>query len=157
MIDEDALIREGMLGLLRGWGCEAVRADTDDRGSAALEELGRRPDAIISDYRLQKGRTGIEAIERLRSVYGPNLPALLISGDTAPEPLRDATASGIHLLHKPVQPMNLRALLSRILKSNAAAGTSDRPRTLSADRRKSPARLPTAMTASVRFVTFTRF
>jgi hypothetical protein len=38
-----------------------------------------------------------------------------VSGDTAPERLREAGAHGYHLLHKPVPPMALRALLNRHL------------------------------------------
>jgi hypothetical protein len=45
---------------------------------------------------------------------------VLISGDTAPERLREARASGYHLLHKPVQPAKLRALLIHLL---AGSGT----------------------------------
>jgi hypothetical protein len=43
--------------------------------------------------------------------------AFVMSGDTAPEQLREAQESGRHLLHKPVQPMILRAMMSRFLKS----------------------------------------
>ena len=41
------------------------------------------------------------------------IPAFLISGDTAPERLRDASESALHLLHKPVPPMRLRAMLNQ--------------------------------------------
>jgi hypothetical protein len=37
--------------------------------------------------------------------------------DLAPERLREAQESGHHLLHKPEQPMTLRAMVSRTLKS----------------------------------------
>jgi signal transduction histidine kinase/CheY-like chemotaxis protein len=130
MIDDDVLVRDGMRGLLQGWGCEPVMADSADTALDLLARLGRRPDAIISDFRLQGGRTGIEAIARLRGVYGAGLPAFLVSGDTAPEPLRAATVSGNHLLHKPVQPIRLRALLSQVLKAGARrvpTGATDGP------------------------------
>ena len=51
------------------------------------------------------------------------IPAFLISGDTDPERLRDARAGGYHLLHKPVRPMALRAMVSQLLKQQASAGT----------------------------------
>ena len=79
------------------------------------------PDLIISDLRLADGRTGIETIERLRRELGAAVPAFLISGDTAPEPVRDARASGYHLLHKPVVPMRLRAMLNQLLKPSGVA------------------------------------
>ena len=40
-----------------------------------------------------------------------------MSGDTAPERLREAQESGYHLLHKPVRPMRLRAMLNQMLKT----------------------------------------
>ena len=46
----------------------------------------------------------------------------------ASDSLREAAASGYHLLHKPVQPNALRALLSQFLRSGAAA-----PRTVAVD------------------------
>ena len=60
--------------------------------------------------------SGIEAIECLRSALQAPIPAFLISGDTAPERLIEARASGYQLLHKPVSPMRLRALVSQLLK-----------------------------------------
>jgi CheY-like chemotaxis protein len=122
VIDDDPMVLDGMRGLLTSWGCRAVTADSDHAALAGLAEHGQKPDLIISDYRLQAGQTGIEAIERLRRAYGAAIPAFLISGDTAPERLREAIASGYHLLHKPLQPMALRAMLIRILKNNGTAG-----------------------------------
>jgi CheY-like chemotaxis protein len=43
------------------------------------------------------------------------LPALLITGDTAPERLREARASGIPLLHKPVSPDQLYRRIESML------------------------------------------
>jgi signal transduction histidine kinase len=115
VIDDDALVLEAMDGLLRAWGCLVVVADSRGAALARLTNGGRIPDLIISDYRLS-GESGIEAIERLRSALQAPIPAFLISGDTAPERLIEARASGYHLLHKPVSPMALRALVSQLLK-----------------------------------------
>jgi CheY-like chemotaxis protein len=60
-------------------------------------------------------------IERLHDRLGAAIPALLISGDTAPERLRDASAKGFHLLHKPVSPLRLRALLHQLLSPRGAS------------------------------------
>jgi CheY-like chemotaxis protein len=64
--------------------------------------------------------TGFDVIARLRRSCGATVPAFLVSGDTAPERLREARVSGYHLLHKPVQPAALRAMLGRLLKKDAA-------------------------------------
>jgi signal transduction histidine kinase/CheY-like chemotaxis protein len=116
VIDDEALVLDAMVGLLRGWGCLVIVADSPSAALARLAEGDRKPDLIISDYRLSEGESGIEAIERLRSALRAPIPAFLISGDTAPERLIEARASGYQLLHKPVSPMRLRALVSQLLK-----------------------------------------
>jgi CheY-like chemotaxis protein len=87
---------------------------------AIVVDGGGQPDLIISDLRLADGENGIEVIERLRKALGTPVPAFVISGDTAPERLREASAGGYHLLQKPVSPMTLRTTLNRLLKSHEA-------------------------------------
>ncbi|MEA2905949.1 MAG: hypothetical protein QOI12_3336 [Alphaproteobacteria bacterium] len=122
VIDDDPPVLDGMGGLLRSWGCRVVTGGTGAAALTALAEHNQPPDLIISDYRLPDGKTGIEAIERVRSEFGIPIPAFVISGDTHPEPLRDARAGGYHLLHKPVDPMTLRAMVNRMLKRETVAG-----------------------------------
>jgi two-component system, sensor histidine kinase len=118
VMDHDARILEGMGGLLRDWGCCVVIAATSEAALTEVKRLGReaRPDLIISDYHLADGQSGITAIAKLREAHGA-IPAFVMSGDTAPERLREARDSGLHLLHKPVQPITLRAMVNRFLKS----------------------------------------
>ncbi len=114
VIDDDETVRDSMLYLLRDWGCVCEAADSIE-DAVALTRVNV-PDAIISDYRLRAQCTGAEAIATLRTLVGnPELPALLITGDTAPERLREAHASGIPLLHKPVSPTRLYHGLIEIL------------------------------------------
>ena len=62
------------------------------------------PDVVISDYRLRGQRTGAQAIGELRKLLGAPVPALIITGDTAPERMREAMSTGVPLLHKPLAP-----------------------------------------------------
>jgi signal transduction histidine kinase/DNA-binding NarL/FixJ family response regulator len=119
VVDDDALVLDAMGGILKSWGCSVATAKSDTDALAALAGHARQPDLIISDYRLGDGRTGFDVIERLRSSFGAHIPAFLISGDTAPERLREARASGYYLLHKPVLPMTLRSVVSQLLKERA--------------------------------------
>ncbi|MBK7616903.1 MAG: response regulator [Burkholderiales bacterium] len=116
VIDDDAQVREGMLHLLRDWGCLCDAASTVDEALVLAQNT--RPDLVISDYRLGEQRTGIEAIAALRALVGGVLPGLLITGDTAPDRLREATASGIPLLHKPVSTSQLYRALAAALPKN---------------------------------------
>jgi CheY-like chemotaxis protein len=116
VIDDDELVLDGMGGLFRSWGCRVVTGGSYTAALSGLAEHEHPPDLIISDFRLPDGKTGIDAIERMRSEFSTQIPAFLISGDTNSEPLREARAGGYDLLHKPVDPMTLRAMLSHLLK-----------------------------------------
>jgi len=118
VIDDDALVLDGMRGILRSWGCQVETAASGDAALACLGQNGGPPDLIISDSALADGKTGIDAIRHLRQAVAAPVPAFLITGDTAPERLREASAAGFHLLHKPVPPMALRATLNSLLKNS---------------------------------------
>jgi signal transduction histidine kinase/integral membrane sensor domain MASE1 len=116
VIDDDPLVLDSTGGLLRSWGCHVLTVGSARVALAGLAEGNQSPDLIICDYQLSDGQTGIEAIEELRKSLNLPIPAFLISGDTAPERMREARTSGYHLLHKPVRPRALRAMLSKFLK-----------------------------------------
>jgi len=117
IVDDDALVREALAGLMNHWGCNVMIAADGEQALAAVSQSGRPLDAVLCDYRLPGGETGSDVIRRLRERNGPDLPAALITGDTAPERMREARASGIPILHKPVQPARLRALLEHLVTS----------------------------------------
>ena len=121
VIEDDVRALEHMAALLRNWGWHVVAANSREGPFP-----DQAPDLIISDYHLADGTTGIEAIERLRDIFKAAIPALLISGDTAPEQVREARAKGYLLLHKPVSPIALRATLNALSKSDHDPGDSRR-------------------------------
>jgi CheY-like chemotaxis protein len=127
VIDDNELVRNGTRGLLKSWGCLVVTAESEDAAMAKLAEHGRRPDLIISDYHLANGKVGFELIDRLRRACGAQIPAFLISGDTAPERLREASASGYYLLHKPILPITLRSVVSQLLKNQQGEVAAPEP------------------------------
>jgi signal transduction histidine kinase/CheY-like chemotaxis protein len=116
IIDDAPIVLEGASGLLDKWGYSVITAASDDAAMIQLAERKLHPDLIISDYHLANGKTGIEAIERIDAAFGESIPTILISGDTAPERLRDAKDKGYILLHKPVDPMRLRAVMHQLFK-----------------------------------------
>jgi CheY-like chemotaxis protein len=118
VIDDAPIVLEGTGGLLGKWGYLVVTAASDEAALLELTEREQRPDLIISDYHLANGKTGIEAVERIDAAFGASIPAILISGDTAPERLRDAKKRGYILLHKPVDPMRLRAIMHQLFKES---------------------------------------
>ena len=92
-----------MQTLFEGLGC---RCDAVPCRELALRSArASRPDIVLADLRLRGDDDGIAAIHALRELH-PDVPALLVSGDTAPARLRDAHEAKLRLLHKPV-PVDL--------------------------------------------------
>jgi signal transduction histidine kinase/ActR/RegA family two-component response regulator len=121
IIDDDAAVRSGMTQLLRQWGCECDATESIEEALALAQ--AHPPDLIVSDYRLREQRTGAEAIATLRAALGSHLPAVLVTGDTAPQRLREARAVGVPLLHKPVSPAQLYRGLLSVLKDSEGERT----------------------------------
>jgi DNA-binding NtrC family response regulator len=59
-------------------------------------------DLIITDYRLGDDATGSDAIKTLCAHIGHSVPAIIVTGDTSPPRIKEATASGYRILHKPI-------------------------------------------------------
>ncbi len=115
VVDDEDAVRAGMLHLLRDWGCEVEAVESIEDALASAR--AHRPDMILCDYRLREQGNGAQAIAVLRAQCGAAIPALLITGDTAPDRLSEANASGIPLLHKPVSPALLYRRMEEILAS----------------------------------------
>jgi signal transduction histidine kinase len=119
VIDDERDILDAMRTLLASWSYEVVTAASVDEALEALNG-GFEPDLAICDFRLQDDRTGVDALGMISRQLGRVLPALLVSGDTAPERIKEAHDSGYSLLHKPVQPARLRNALKRLGREIAA-------------------------------------
>jgi two-component system, sensor histidine kinase len=121
IVDDEPDVRESMLTLLAKWRCEVVAAESCEAMLEKLVSVKRIPDLIVSDYRLKGQENGIEVIARLREEFNAQVPALLITGDTGMEQLREAEESGLHVLHKPLNPSRLRALIANLRRERTRA------------------------------------
>jgi signal transduction histidine kinase/CheY-like chemotaxis protein len=120
LVDDENAILHGMAELFDNWNIGLVTARNADEAEQWLDSLECAPDVIISDYRLPGDTDGIAAIARLREKFGPGIPAILITGDTAPESLQRIAQAGLPLLHKPLRPAKLRALLTHLVQQPRA-------------------------------------
>ena len=118
-IDNEPSVLDGMETLLRSWSCEVIKAPGLETALAVIGESHLMPNGLLVDYHLDHGN-GIEAITELRRRFG-DLPAILITADRSPSVREEARTQGIQLLHKPIKPAALRALLAQWRMMRAAA------------------------------------
>jgi signal transduction histidine kinase len=112
VIDDEAASREALRGFLEGLGCRVSVAGTIEE-AAALAQL-EEPDIVLADFRLRGEATGLQAVELLRQDR-PALPAIILTGDTAPEQMARLDGCGIDVLYKPVAPERLVAVMGALL------------------------------------------
>jgi CheY-like chemotaxis protein len=121
VIEDDDMVRQALVGLLRSWGMTVAEA-SDLQSAQRLIEQGLVPGLIISDYRLSETLNGILVVARLRQQLACAVPACLISGDIDPALIQAAQQAQLTLLHKPVRPAKLRNLLRHLLADQRDSG-----------------------------------
>ncbi len=119
VIDDESIILDAARMVLEQWGCEVIAARSVEETLKNLETITRVPDAIICDHRLRDDATGVEVIGMLRNEFSSDIPALLITGDTSPEQMKDITSAGFNVMHKPLQSQVLQRLLLEMIGSRA--------------------------------------
>ena len=118
VVENERDIRAAMTLLLEGWKCRVAAAASGAELDDALARLGAAPDAVIADYGLA-GDNGIVVIDRVRKRH-PAVEGVLVSGDVSQEALKQAQLAGYPMLHKPVRPARLRAMLGAIRREHEA-------------------------------------
>lgn len=128
VVDDEFSIQVAMKDLLEGWGFKTIIAGSCDEMLARLADCPERPTLIICDYRLREHENGIHVIEQLRAEYNDDdIPGMLITGDTAPDRLKEAQESGLLLLHKPVNNSRLRASIIHLVMEHQARRAETAP------------------------------
>ena len=117
-IDNDVRILEGMRLLLEGWGC--VVSSYTSTAAFERDQPAGRPDIILADYHLD-GENGLDVIRKLRTVYGAETAAVLITADRSNEVRSAADQIDVQVIGKPVKPAVLRSAMTRVWRMAAAA------------------------------------
>lgn len=114
IVEDDEQVLAGLKSLLESQGYTTLGFSVANRQliEDTFEQKRRHPDLIVADYRLEAHVTGREVISMVREILNEDIPAIIITGDTAPERLREAKESGFPILHKPVRPEELIAMVS---------------------------------------------
>lgn len=109
LVDDDAQLLRALVLALEASGHEVVWAT---QAQKLIERLGQQaPDIVISDYRLGESGTGYDVIGAARAAFGAQLPAIIITGDTAPAVIRSMAERDIAVHYKPLQMDSLLMLI----------------------------------------------
>lgn len=114
LIDDDDLVRASVSEMLSRWQCSTIVAEDAETALRILMARGKMPDVIVADYRLRNKSTGMQAIQSLRAQLG-DVPAVILTGDTAPSRIHEAKQSGFQILHKPLSGVQFRNTLSELM------------------------------------------
>lgn len=106
-LDDEEAIRASVSEQLRHWGYTVLAVATIDEARRAVLSHDSVINVIISDLRLRGEEDGIHAIALLRELCGYTVPAVLVTGDTAPDQMQRIHQSGHIALFKPVPPKDL--------------------------------------------------
>ncbi len=118
LIEDDAAVRQATTFFLKTMGHDVVSAASGEDAGMALETMSRNPDFILSDYHLGQNETGIDAIHRIRSHCGVQIPALLLSGDTSAGMRELANVQRCQILSKPVDDRSLTSAIRKLLAAD---------------------------------------
>ncbi len=113
VIEDNTEVLESIEMLLESWG-HTVIAATSAQEAVELAR-GQSVALILADYRLEHDRTGSDAIREVNEALLQPAPGFLLTGDTSPDRLAEARATGLTILHKPVTPEALREMMDRYL------------------------------------------
>ena len=124
VIDDEPSVLKGLRLAIENWGYTVLTARSELEAISLLNGRPQAPDIIIADYRLRSICNGAQVVAHIRETFGSQVPCILITGDTAPERIREAHDHGFTLLHKPVEPGELRAAIAETLSRQAASDAS---------------------------------
>lgn len=118
VVDDEAPIVDAMRVLLEQWGCTVLIAASGNEALEKLASCAQLPDILVCDYRLRGHENGLDVIKVLWDEFNHEIPALLITGDTAPDRIQETVLSALPVLHKPVQADVLYQALLRLVANN---------------------------------------
>lgn len=120
LVEDNVAVRMAMTSALESTGHEVIAVECGSDLNDAC--YGRLPDIVLTDYRLANGETGLDVIAIARRLFGENLPALVITGETGTEFMRTMAERGVEVVHKPVE---LDDLIARLLEMTGNSKQSD--------------------------------
>jgi CheY-like chemotaxis protein/anti-sigma regulatory factor (Ser/Thr protein kinase) len=131
LIEDDPVQLMAVRSILESWDCTVFSATSGTRALAMIAAGGGAPnlaapdlvapDLVIVELRLRGGHTGLQALADVRRQMGREVPAIVLTSDSAPERIKELAGVDVSVLVKPFGPDHLRnaleAMLARPVKS----------------------------------------
>jgi two-component system, sensor histidine kinase len=114
LVEDDPGVRNATRMFLKAEGCRITTAASLDEAIARLREI-RHFDLIITDYHLDGGKTGTEVIAAARDILGPDLKAILVTGDTSSAVREMERDMNLRIASKPINAEELVSLMESML------------------------------------------
>lgn len=113
VVEDDGMVLMGLTMILETWGLKVLAAEDMDQAVAKLAE--GRPQLILSDLRLRAGLSGFEVVDKVRTMIGNPVPAVILTGETGKDEMEEGRRRNLTFLHKPIQPDTLKLALDTAL------------------------------------------
>lgn len=126
LVEDDPDVGDALALSLTTWGAQVSRHDDAHSALQALKmpRTAHPPDLLITDQRLGDG-SGIDIVAAWRRHWAPRrVPALIITGDTAPQDVSTLARSGIPVLHKPFDGETLSSAVAALLPARQPEGST---------------------------------
>jgi PAS domain S-box-containing protein len=113
LIEDDPAVRRATQMLLKVSGYVTIAAaDAEEALAQAIEH----PEivALVADYHLPRGETGLNVIDAVGERLGRRIPAVLVTGDTSSAIQRVAQDAHLRIASKPINADELLAMLQEL-------------------------------------------
>jgi CheY-like chemotaxis protein len=114
-VENEPAVLSAIQALLNDWGCEVLAMRDRTSALSCVKGNGGAPDLLLVDYHLDGGVSGISVAEELQTLWGGEVPSIIITADHTLAAKRAAAVQGYQVLGKPLKPAALRALMNRML------------------------------------------
>ncbi|XHS77012.1 hybrid sensor histidine kinase/response regulator [Burkholderiaceae bacterium UC74_6] len=117
LVEDDEGARIALQLRLQTWGARVQAFDSGAAVEAWLLSPGATaPALVVTDMRLPHSAmgNGLAVVAAVRAAFGP-VPALIVTGNTAPQDMSELAASGLPVVHKPFRAAQLAGAINQLL------------------------------------------
>jgi len=121
-VEDDELVRHASCALFDSYGLRYESAANLSDLHVVLSTMERRPDLLISDFRLPDGKTAVDVVRALDAVFGAT-PTLVLTGESWNDKLMNP---GWTVRSKPISTAQLLGTMQDLVQHNISVSATDR-------------------------------